>query len=152
EGRRRAVCFLCHCPSGRPARVLPGALPCGVRTFLSVPVPVITACTHTQRSSDPLQPTHCSNACRCCGLPAVRGQAGFGVRRRMSGRLRAAEDCRAAASGTSVVVILTDPVLFELLVQIAARRADDFGRLRDVPAVLAQLVDEECPFGGFLEL
>lgn len=23
-----------RCPSGRPARVLPGALPCGVRTFL----------------------------------------------------------------------------------------------------------------------
>ena len=35
RGRRRAVCFLCHFPSGRPARVLPGALPCGVRTFLS---------------------------------------------------------------------------------------------------------------------
>jgi len=31
----QVVCFLCHCPSGRPARVLPGALPCGVRTFLS---------------------------------------------------------------------------------------------------------------------
>jgi hypothetical protein len=30
-----AVYFLCHCPSGRPARELPGALPGGVRTFLS---------------------------------------------------------------------------------------------------------------------
>src|SRR5206468_8305638 len=29
-----AVCFLCHCPSGYPDRALPGALPCGVRTFL----------------------------------------------------------------------------------------------------------------------
>src|SRR5262249_39844577 len=29
-----AVCFLCHFPSGCPDRVLPGALPCGVRTFL----------------------------------------------------------------------------------------------------------------------
>ncbi len=29
-----AVCFLCHFPSGRPDRGLPGALPCGVRTFL----------------------------------------------------------------------------------------------------------------------
>jgi hypothetical protein len=29
-----AVCFLCHCPSGHPDRALPGALPCGVRTFL----------------------------------------------------------------------------------------------------------------------
>src|SRR5262245_37976356 len=34
RGLRRAVCFLCHCPSGCPDRVLPGALPCGVRTFL----------------------------------------------------------------------------------------------------------------------
>ena len=32
--RRRAVCFLCHFPSSRPDRVLPGTLPCGVRTFL----------------------------------------------------------------------------------------------------------------------
>src|SRR5215467_16049683 len=31
---RQAVCFLCHCPSGCPDRALPGALPCGVRTFL----------------------------------------------------------------------------------------------------------------------
>ena len=29
-----AVCFLCHFPSGHPDRGLPGALPCGVRTFL----------------------------------------------------------------------------------------------------------------------
>src|SRR5215831_15998370 len=32
--RRRAVYFLCHCPSGCPDRALPGALPYGVRTFL----------------------------------------------------------------------------------------------------------------------
>src|SRR3954447_4901668 len=32
---RQAVCFLCHCPSSCPDRALPGALPCGVRTFLS---------------------------------------------------------------------------------------------------------------------
>jgi hypothetical protein len=30
----RAVYFLCHCPSGCPDRALPGALSCGVRTFL----------------------------------------------------------------------------------------------------------------------
>jgi len=33
--RDEAVYFLCHFPSGRPDRVLPGTLPCGVRTFLS---------------------------------------------------------------------------------------------------------------------
>ena len=32
---RRAVSFLCHFPSGRPAWVLPSALPCGARTFLT---------------------------------------------------------------------------------------------------------------------
>ena len=34
-GLRRAVYFLCHFPSGHPDRALPGALPSGVRTFLS---------------------------------------------------------------------------------------------------------------------
>ena len=34
-GLPQVVCFLCHFPSGRPARALPGALPYGVRTFLS---------------------------------------------------------------------------------------------------------------------
>ena len=32
--RTSAVCFLCHFPSSCPDRALPGALPCGVRTFL----------------------------------------------------------------------------------------------------------------------
>ncbi len=31
----QAVCFLLHFPSPRGARVLPGILPCGVRTFLT---------------------------------------------------------------------------------------------------------------------
>ena len=31
---QQAVYFLCHFPSGHPDRVLPGALPYGVRTFL----------------------------------------------------------------------------------------------------------------------
>src|SRR5688572_19454516 len=38
-GRRRAVYFLCHFPSSCPDRALPGALPCGVRTFLSPTLP-----------------------------------------------------------------------------------------------------------------
>jgi hypothetical protein len=33
--RRTAVCFLWHCPWGRPPWVLPSTLPCGARTFLS---------------------------------------------------------------------------------------------------------------------
>ena len=37
--RLEAVCFLCHFPSGRPDRGLPGALPSGVRTFLPTRCP-----------------------------------------------------------------------------------------------------------------
>ena len=37
KARRRAVSFLCHYPSGFPARALPGALPLGGRTFLPRP-------------------------------------------------------------------------------------------------------------------
>src|SRR5207244_2083081 len=50
------------------------------------------------------------------------------------------------------VRLLRDLVLLQLLVEIAARRADDLGGLRDVPAVLAQLADEERALGAFLEL
>ena len=32
--KRSAVCFLWHCPAGRPGWALPTTLPCGVRTFL----------------------------------------------------------------------------------------------------------------------
>src|SRR4051812_19314837 len=52
----------------------------------------------------------------------------------------------------SSVGLLADLILLELLVQIAARRADHFRRLRDVPAVLAQLADEEHALGVLLEL
>ena len=30
-----AVCFLWHCPAGRPGSALPTTLPCGARTFLT---------------------------------------------------------------------------------------------------------------------
>src|SRR5689334_8612880 len=51
----QVVCFLCHFPSGRPARVLPGALPCGVRTFLSRQH--FTPCGMVTATSD--CPAHC---------------------------------------------------------------------------------------------
>src|SRR5207344_1026124 len=50
------------------------------------------------------------------------------------------------------VRFLRDLVLFQLLVQVAAGRVDDFGGLRDVPAALAQLGDEERALGVVLEL
>src|SRR5262245_9434175 len=49
------------------------------------------------------------------------------------------------------VDFLFDAVLFELLVQIAARRVDDLGGLRDVPGVLSQLLHKISPFGCVLE-
>ena len=41
-GALRAVCFLCHFPSGHPDRGLPGALPFGVRTFLPARCHIVT--------------------------------------------------------------------------------------------------------------
>src|SRR5512139_4108977 len=52
----------------------------------------------------------------------------------------------------SGVGLLPDVVLLELLVQVAARRADDLGGLRDVPAVLAQLLHQVGALGRLLEL
>ena len=58
---------------------------------------------------------------------------------------------RTRASSTRPT-LFGDRVLLELLVEVAARRADDLGGLRDVPGVLAQLLDEELPLGRLLEL
>src|SRR3954470_18954365 len=49
------------------------------------------------------------------------------------------------------VDFLLDAVLFELLVQVAARRVDHFRRFRDVPVVLAQLLHQIRAFRGVLE-
>src|SRR5258708_31578117 len=56
------------------------------------------------------------------------------------------------ASCHSPIALLRDGVLLELLVQVATRRADHFGGLRDVPGVLTQLLDEKLPLRGLLEL
>src|SRR5262245_25379985 len=50
------------------------------------------------------------------------------------------------------VLLLADPVLLELLVQIRARGADGGGGGRDVPLVLLQLRDQERALGGLLEV
>jgi len=50
------------------------------------------------------------------------------------------------------VNFLLDPVLFELLVKIAAGRVNHLGGLRDVPVVFAELLYEVRPLGGVLEL
>ena len=50
------------------------------------------------------------------------------------------------------VRFLRDLILLELLVQVAARRVDHFGGLRNVPAVLAKLRDQVRALGVVLEL
>src|SRR5262249_43862085 len=106
DATRSAVCFLCHCPSSCPDRALPGALPSGVRTFLS----------HFRR------------------------------------RREGGNDRLACCGGYLSIGLLADSVLLEFLVEIAARRPDDFRRLRDVPVVLTELADEKRPLGRLLEL
>src|SRR3954468_18397792 len=64
--RRRAVCFLCHFPSSHPDRALPGALPCGVRTFLSTVAPCGAS---VERPSSSLRRGDCTASglsSRCC--------------------------------------------------------------------------------------
>jgi hypothetical protein len=56
--RSRAVCFLCHCPSSCPDRALPGALPCGVRTFLPPKLEARSAESEGGRLSGPLRRTY----------------------------------------------------------------------------------------------
>ena len=69
--RPSAVCFLCHFPSSCPDRVLPGALPCGVRTFLGP----------TRLSGARASPSRLRQA---CGERAPKGR----VEPRSSGLLR----------------------------------------------------------------
>ena len=102
---RQAVCFLCHFPSGYPDRALPGALPCGVRTFLS-PSPL-----RALRAAG--SPGASRASWRACA-EASEGREGG----RSSGLLR-----RLSVS------FLSDAVLLQLLVQVAARRSDNFGGL-----------------------
>ena len=51
----------------------------------------------------------------------------------------------------SPICLLTDFVLLELLIQVAARCVDDLGRLRDIPPEIAELADEECALTHLLE-
>src|SRR5437867_3711354 len=127
RGRRRAVCFLCHFPSGHPDRTLSGALPCGVRTFL-------LASRNALRRGGRLA---------CCEPFILALRAGAG---RKGGRAPA-----LPASFLLSVGFLRDLILLELLVEIAARGIDRLGGLRNIPAVLAQLGDQVRTFGAVLE-
>src|SRR5687768_10044554 len=71
----------------------------------------------------------------------------------LSGSPREPDRVRATEVKSALAVhFLFDPVLLELLVEVAARGINDFGRLRNVPAVLAKLLHQIRPFGRVLEL
>ena len=139
-GFGEAVCFLCHFPSGCPDRALPGALPCGVRTFLSPCGAAIARLTATAISLGRTATLdYCGSAVSMApGLqPGAFSDASLDQPVGRHGRRRSALPVR----------LLRDLVLLELLVEVAARRVDDFGGLRDVPAVLAQLGDQVRALG-----
>ncbi len=117
----RRYIFCATGPSSYPARALPGALPFGVRTFLS---PGHFAVTHgwpKQRSSGRLRRTDyyvsfTLLSSRC----SVRVQVRFG--RVQGSRVR-------FEVVASAVALLLDAVLLELLVEIAPGRIDHVGGL-----------------------
>ena len=122
--RMRAVCFLCHFPSGRPDRGLPGALPSGVRTFLPAPRHQVTghAAVVCPSTAD----------CQRPGFLARRPSSGVPTRAQPARLLppRAWPDGRLArkrrgtpivspdggASSDLAVLLLRDLVLLKLLV------------------------------------
>ena len=65
-----AVCFLWHCPAGRPGSALPTTLPCGARTFLTGLAPGATA-RPTHPSSGYAEGHRCGVADRDRGDRAV---------------------------------------------------------------------------------
>src|SRR5262249_12392805 len=100
-----------------------------------------------------------------CGDITARGAAHFhgagapppalglkAAARERSARADAASALAAGALLLSAVCLLRNLVLLELLVEIAARRVDDLGGLRDIPAVLAQLGNEIRALRAVLEL
>ena len=146
DATESAVCFLCHCPSSCPDRALPGALPCGVRTFLPPSLSMNRASRDgRQVRAEPASPKP--------EAQSIEGEGG-----RSSGPLRSQplylepERPSAEREGGLTVGFLGDLVLLEFLIEIAAGRIDDFSGLRDVPAILAQLADEKRTLGVVLEL
>src|SRR5207247_10325844 len=132
----------------------PGALPCGVRTFL--PRASHAPAARTTLGSDHLahcEPTNCTRAHADDERQEGRDPEGGPDCLSTPTYLRhpAAPDYPARPALLSVR-LLRDLVLFELLVEIAPRRADDLRRLRDIPPVLTQLAHEKSALRVFLEL
>ena len=132
EGR---YIFCATGPSGCPARELPGALPCGVRTFLSRGHFVLAERLPTAAVIRPTATVHYRTGAVRCPVSGPVAVPASGRRFRVSGSSALLEHLS--------IRLLRDLVLLELLVKVASRRVDDFRGLRDVPAILAQLVDEK---------
>ena len=90
-----------------------------------------------------LSRTVCASPRSLPGSGSDRFDSGCGVRRPVRG---------AQMRQRLSVDFLFDAVLFQFLVQIAARRIDNLGGFRDVPVVLAQFLDEVGALRGVLEL
>src|SRR5262245_47773739 len=84
--------------------------------------------------------------------PTALRSSDFPPRLRARALRRGGRLVRCDVSIVLPVGFLGDLILLELFVEIAARSVDDFGGLRDVPAVLAELGDEIRPLGVVLEL
>src|SRR5688572_14466706 len=125
-----AVFFLCHYPSDCSARALPGALPSGVRTFL----PPLPFGLRRGRPEGLLTVTRVRKPTIVWPTATLQLWQALRVWWRLS------------------VGLLRYPVLLQLLVEIAAWGVDDLRGLRDVPAVLTQLLYEIGALGGVLEL
>ena len=74
------------------------------------------------------------------------GDPGFSVRANTNREQRTVKRERLP------VHFLLDPVLFEFLIEIAARGVDHLGGLGNIPAVLPQLLHQVRALGGVLEL
>ncbi len=98
RGQAAAVSFLCHFPSGRPARTLSGIVPYGARTFLSSP-----------RGDQSDHPTFCRRECSTRGVRLgnlVRRMARNFIRstRRIGNRSGYAERLDTLCSEVAVIV------------------------------------------------
>ena len=126
-------------PSARPCGLEPAGGIFSVPLSVGLPRPGVTRRTALRSSDFPRQP--CGPAIACS--PAARDHSEPSAAA-LDARLRTARaSTRRHRPAPLAVLLLDDLVLLELLVEVAARRVEHLGGPRDVPAVLAQLLDQE---------
>ena len=142
--------FACHRPYSRRGALLPHLFTIACDTPAGAPRQLCVFCaTFRQVTLPGRYPAHCplefglsspgSTApplSRRWPLPAAIVWPGCGL----------SADCES--SMLLSVRLLRNPILLELLVQVAARGVDDLGGLRDIPPGLAQLLNEKRALGA----